>query len=682
MHESDSITRLKGVGEKRAKTLESLGIFTVGDLLRFFPRDYTDYSLPTPMNELLPEDTAVFRGTVMKKLRPYISPRYSIFKLTVSDGTDTFLITFFNSKYSFDSLEEGQEYCFFGRIKGTALAKECGSPSFIRANDPNVLVPKYHLTEGISANIMSNCVRNALSLCSIYDPLPDGLREKYGLCGYKEALGGVHFPDSHETLENSRRRLAFEELLTLQLGLRLMKSRDRKAASFALTDVDMNAFFSGLSFRPTGAQLRSVNECISDMKSGAPMNRLLQGDVGSGKTLVAAALCYFAVRNGCQSALMAPTEILAKQHADTLASFLEPHGITVALLTGSTVKKPVYSAIESGEAQVVVGTHALIQSAVAFHRLGLVITDEQHRFGVRQRTVLTAKGSSGAAEHPTVPHQLVMSATPIPRTLAFAIYGDLDVSVLDEMPKGRIPIKTYGVDSGYRERIFRFILKYIANGFQAYIVCPFVEKSETMTDKASAEEYYESLKQTWFGDIPIGLLHGRMKQAEKDRVMAGFKNGEIKLLVATTVIEVGIDVPNAVIIVIENAEQFGLSQLHQLRGRVGRGSEQSHCILITDSKSEYTKARIDTMVRTSDGFEIANEDLKLRGPGNFFGAQQHGLPTLRIADMAADTVLVHETSTLAEEILAADPKLTAQDNAGLRRLVQGLFRDRETFGIN
>ena len=680
MHESDSITRLKGVGEKRAETLGTLGIFTVGDLLRFFPRDYTDYSRPTPINELMPEDTAVFRGTVMKKLRPYISPRYSIFKLTVSDGTDTLLITLFNSKYSFDNLVEGQEYCFCGRIKGTVLAKECGSPSFIRADDPNVLVPKYHLTEGISANIMSNCVRNALSLCSIGDPLPEGLREKYGLCGYKEALSGVHFPDSHETLERSRRRLAFEELLTLQLGLRLMKSRDRKAAAFAMSDTDMTGFFSGLSFKPTGAQLRSIDECIGDMKSGTPMNRLLQGDVGSGKTLVAAALCYFAVKNGCQCALMAPTEILAKQHAETLASFLEPHGITVALLTGSTVKKPVYAAIENGSAQVVVGTHALIQSAVVFSDLGLVITDEQHRFGVRQRTVLTAKG--GAAERSVVPHQLVMSATPIPRTLAFAIYGDLDVSVLDEMPKGRIPIKTYGVDTSYRERIFRFILKYIANGFQAYIVCPFVEKSETMSDKASAEEYYESLKQTWFGEIPIGLLHGRMKQAEKDRVMAGFKSGEIKLLIATTVIEVGIDVPNAVIMVIENAEQFGLSQLHQLRGRVGRGSEQSHCILITDSTSEYTKARIDTMVRTSDGFEIANEDLKLRGPGNFFGAQQHGLPTLRIADMAADTMLVHETSVLAEDILSADPKLTSQENAGLRRLVQGLFRERETFGIN
>lgn len=674
MQESDSITRLKGVGEKRAKTFETLGIRTVGDLLRFYPRDYTDYSRPTPISELMPEDTGVFRGTVMKKLRPYISPRLAIYKLTVSDGTDTILITFFNSQYSFDSLVEGHDYVFCGKIKGTILAKECGSPTYIKAEDTNVLVPKYHLTEGISANIMSNCVRNALSLCSITDLLPEDIRLKYGLMGYKEALAGVHFPDGYETLETARKRLGFEELLTLQLGLRLMKSGTKKATSAVMQDVDMDTFYEGLSFVPTGAQLRSVSECIEDMKSGAPMSRLLQGDVGSGKTLVAAALCYFTAMNGMQSALMAPTEILAKQHAQTLADFLEPYGITVALLTGSTVKKQVYAAIESGQAQVVVGTHALIQSAVTFRSLGLVITDEQHRFGVRQRTVLTAKGKS--------PHTLVMSATPIPRTLAFAVYGDLDVSVLDEMPKGRIPIRTYGVDSSYRERIFRFIIKYINNGFQAYIVCPFVEKSEAMSDKASAEEYFAGLKNSWFGDIPIGLLHGKMKQAEKDRTMAAFKAGEIKLLVATTVIEVGIDVPNAVIMVVENAESFGLSQLHQLRGRVGRGSEQSHCILITDSTSDYTKARIDTMVRTSDGFEIANEDLKLRGPGNFFGAEQHGLPTLRIADLAADTMLLHETGELAESILASDPKLSAAENAGMRQLVKGLFADREVFGVN
>ncbi len=674
MHESDSITRIKGVGEKRAELYRTIGIETVGDMLRYFPRDYTDYSLPVPINELQPEDTAVFAGTVIKKLRPYLSPRYSIFRLTVSDGTDTVLIAFFNSKFSFDSLEEGQDYIFCGKIKGTVLAKECTSPTFIKAGNRNILVPKYHLTGGLSANIISNCVKTALASCAIYDPLPESIREEYALMGYKEALENVHFPESRETLGEARRRLGFEELLTLQLGLRLMKSRSKRTTPVVMDDADMSDFFGGLKFKPTGAQTRSINECIEDMKSGSPMNRLLQGDVGSGKTLVAAALCCFAAKNGCQSALMAPTEILAKQHFGTLSAFLSPVGINVVLLTGSTVKKPVYAAIESGEADVVVGTHALIQSAVTFRELGLVITDEQHRFGVRQRTVLSSKGMS--------PHTLVMSATPIPRTLAFAVYGDLDISVLDEMPKGRIPIKTYGVDSGYRERIFRFIRKYIANGFQAYIVCPFVEKSDVMTDKASAEEYFESLKQTWFSDISVGLLHGKMKQADKDSTMARFKSGEIKLLVATTVIEVGIDVPNAVIMVIENAEQFGLSQLHQLRGRVGRGTEQSHCILITDSKSEYTKARIDTMVRTSDGFEIANEDLKLRGPGNFFGAAQHGLPELKIADITADAVLLHETEQLAGKLLAEDPKLTAPVNAGIRRLVQGLFRERETFGVN
>lgn len=671
---SDSITTLKGVGSKRAQTFANIGIYTVGDLLRYYPRDYTDYSLTTPISELMPEDTAVFRGTVTKKLRPYISYKYSIFRVTVSDGTDSMLITFFNSKYSFDRMIEGREYLFSGKIKGTILSKECGSPTFIEAGDTNILVPKYHLTEGISANIISNCVKDAFSKCGVSEPLPAGITEKYGLMGYKEALKSVHFPDSHETLEKARRRLAFEELLILQLGMKLMKDRSRRTTPVVMSDAELDDFFGGLKFTPTGAQMCSIQECIADMKSGAPMNRLLQGDVGSGKTLVAAALCCFAARNGCQSALMAPTEILAKQHYETLSSFLEPLGIGVALLTGSTVKKPVYEAISNGFAEVVVGTHALIQSGVEFKKLGLVITDEQHRFGVRQRTVLSAKGDA--------PHTLVMSATPIPRTLAFAIYGDLDVSVLDEMPKGRIPIRTYAVDSGYRERIFRFIIKYINNGFQAYIVCPFVERSETMADKMSASEYFEGLKKTWFSDIPIGLLHGKMKQSEKDSTMASFKSGDIKLLIATTVIEVGIDVPNAVIMVIENAEQFGLSQLHQLRGRVGRGSEQSHCILITDSKSDYTQARMDIMVKTTDGFEIANEDLKLRGPGSFFGAAQHGLPEMKVADVSSDVMLLHETGQLAEELLAADPKLTLPENAGIRGLVRDLFREREIFGIN
>ena len=674
MHESDNITKLKGVGEKRAGLLASLGIETVGDMLRFYPRAYTDYSKPVPLKDIQPEDTAVFRATVIKKLRPYITQRYSIYRLSVSDGTDTIIVVLFNTQFAFDKLIEGRDYCFYGRIKGTILAKECTSPSFIDADDPNVLVPKYHLTEGLTANAVSLSVKDALAKCTFSDPLPNEIIERYELMTYRDALCNVHFPTGHEALEAARRRLAFEELLILQLGMKLIKSKNKRVTPAIMQPQSLDDFYGSLKFTPTGAQIRSINECIADMTGGAPMNRLLQGDVGSGKTLVAAALCAFAAKNGMQAALMAPTEILAKQHYFTLSAFLEPLGITVALLTGSTVKKPVYEALETGAAQIAVGTHALIQSAVTFKDLGLVITDEQHRFGVRQRTVLSAKG--------TAPHTLVMSATPIPRTLSFAIYGDLDVSVLDEMPKGRIPIKTYGVDTSYRERIYKFIIKYIQNGFQAYIVCPFVEKSEAMSDKASAVEYIGELRKTWFRDIPIGLLHGKMKQTEKDKTMKAFAGGELKMLVATTVIEVGIDVPNAVIMLVENAEQFGLSQLHQLRGRVGRGSEQSHCILMTDSRSEYTKARIDTMVRTTDGFEIANEDLKLRGPGSFFGAAQHGLPELRIADIGSDTVTLHEASELAEQILSEDPKLASERYAGLRRLVASLFRERQMFGIN
>ena len=660
---NDDITYLKGVGEKRAKLFKKLDIETVGDLLTHYPRDYVDFTAPQPISELEPEETSVFSGIVIKKLTPYISPRYSIFKVIISDNTDNMLLTFFNSKYTFEKLEQGQEYIFYGKVKGTILAKECQSPVFIKAEEKNLLTPKYNLTAGLTANIVSNCVKNALINCETEDLLPENIKDKFDLTDYKDALQGVHFPESYDELLASRRRLAFEELLTLQLGLKLLKSKNRSTTSIVMENTDISDFFSSLPFTPTSAQLRAVRECMNDMQSETPMNRLLQGDVGSGKTLVAAAICCFAAKNGYQSALMAPTEILAKQHYNTLKSFLEPMGIKVVLLTGSSRKAAVYKELADGTADVAVGTQALIQEKVQFRDLGLVITDEQHRFGVEQRAILSAKGMK--------PHTLVMSATPIPRTLALIIYGDLEISVLDEMPKGRIPIKTYGVDTGYRERIYNFIRKYINNGFQAYIVCPLIE--EGVSEKASAVKYFEKLKSEYFSDIPIGLLHGKMKQKEKDEVMNSFKENEIKLLVSTTVIEVGVDVPNAVIMVIENAEQFGLSQLHQLRGRVGRGTEQSHCILITDNKSEYTRARIDTMVRTSDGFEIANEDLRLRGPGDFFGNKQHGLPELKIADMSSDVEILQETKILSEEILENDPKLTKTENIGLRKLVTRLF---------
>lgn len=663
MNLNDTICYLKGVGEKRAKLFEKLGITTVGELLTHYPRDYIDFTSPTPMAELEPDESAVFRGKVTKKLRPHIGRHYSVFRAIVTDGTDEVTIVFFNSTYAFERLVQGNEYIFYGKLRGNILEKECGSPVFIEASEPNKLIPKYNLTAGLTARTVSVCVSNALRECELPELMPEKIRTDYCLPDYRTSLEWIHFPQNTDRLIDARRRLAFEELLTLQLGLKLLKRRGKTETPIVMEQVDLSDFFEQLPFSPTNAQLRAINECCEDMQSPAPMSRLLQGDVGSGKTLVAAALCCFSAKNGYQSALMAPTEILAKQHYETLRGFLEPLGFRVVLLTGSSKKAPVYSELESGEADVAVGTQALIQSAVRFKSLGLVITDEQHRFGVEQRGILAAKGMK--------PHTLVMSATPIPRTLALIIYGDLDISVLDELPKGRIPIRTYGVDTSYRERLYNFIRKYVANGFQAYIVCPLIE--EGVSEKASAVKYFDDIKEKYFSDIPMGLLHGRLKQKEKDAIMQAFKDNELKVLVSTTVIEVGVDVPNAVVMVIENAEQFGLSQLHQLRGRVGRGTEQSHCILVTDSKSEYTRARIDTMVRTSNGFEIANEDLRLRGPGDFFGSKQHGLPNLKIADIASDIDILQETRILADKLLEADETLSLPENRGLKMLTLKLF---------
>ena len=672
------ITCIKGVGEKRAALYSKLGVETAEQLITYYPRDYIDFTCPTPMAELENDVPSVFAGRVTQKLKPYIGPRFSIYKAIIEDGTGEVLVTFFNSEFSFARLETGKEYVFYGKTTGNLIRRECGSPLFIPISQQNKLSPKYHLTSGLTANMISSNVKAALEQCCPEEALPRSLIEKYGLTDYGTALHDIHFPADREALEKAKRRLAFQELLVLQLGLSLLKKRSRRLAGVKMSEKSVEGFFSALPFQPTGAQLRAVKECILDMQKSTPMSRLLQGDVGSGKTLVAAAVCYFTAQNDCQSALMAPTEILAKQHYDTLRGFLEPLGVNVALLTGSMSqkeKKQVKEQLLSGEAQVAVGTQALIQQGVAFERLGLVITDEQHRFGVRQRSLLAGKGEN--------PHSLVMSATPIPRTLALMIYGDLDISVLDEMPKGRIPIKTYGVDGSFRPRLYNFIKKYVAEGRQAYIVCPLIgDDEEGAKEKSAATAYYNELKKGAFADISVGLLHGKMKQAEKDKVMSLFKQNEISVLVSTTVIEVGVDVPNAVVMLIENAEQFGLSQLHQLRGRVGRGNIQSHCVLITDSKSDYTKARIDTMVRTCDGFEIANADLELRGPGDFFGSMQHGLPPLKIACMTRDMELVKLAQEAAADLLRQDERLKTEENAGLRRLVKELFSGGEEFGFN
>lgn len=661
-----SIKYLKGVGDKRAAMLAKLGILTLWDLLTFYPRTYEDWSKITSIKDAPMNENVCIRAIVGMPCKEHrIRKGMTLYKTEVTDGEMLLDITFFNNPYAAKKLEEGKEYLFFGKITGKGYFRSMNSPEFTEAEGSDTIRPIYPQTAGMNSKAIEKLVRSAFQYGEKpRDPLPEEIRNSYCLMELSDALKNIHFPESEDMLSEARRRLIFEELFLLELGLLRMKTKSRQSTALSMKKDYTEEFRSLLPFELTNAQKRAIAQAASDMLLETPMNRLVQGDVGSGKTAVSAALIYNCAKNGYQSALMAPTEVLAMQHYKTLAKFFENTDISIGLLTGSTPaaeKKKIKAALKSGETDLVIGTHALIQKDVEFSSLALAVTDEQHRFGVNQRNSLHSKGKN--------PHVLVMSATPIPRTLALIIYGDLDLSVLDELPKGRQKTETYLVTPEIRERAYGYVKKHLCQGRQGYIVCPLVEEGDT-SEMTAANALFKELSDGFFKGFRLGLLHGKMKSAEKKKVMDAFSSGEIQLLVSTTVIEVGIDVPNAVIMVIENAERFGLSQLHQLRGRIGRGTEKSTCILI--SEADETE-RLNVLASTTDGFKIADEDLKLRGPGDFFGSRQHGLPEMKIADMMTDGEAIREAHSAAENLLRKNPALSGEEYALLRSAVNRLF---------
>lgn len=675
---SDKLQSLKGVGPKRGALYQKLGVETVHDLLTFYPKSYLDLSVQIPIMEAPLGENAVIRALVTRKGQEQkIRSGLSLFKATVNDGTQNITVTFFNSKYLFDKLLLNEEYIFYGKVIGTLRRKEMNSPLFVEINETSLIQPIYSLTEGLTNKMVQGNMKEALEVWGdrLTDTLSQEIKQKYKLSQLRYALENIHFPTDQAALALARRRLIFEELFVFQLGLLSLQKRQRKETGISLTHTDLSRFYEALPFTLTGGQLNAINESIADMRGTVPMNRLVQGDVGSGKTMVAAALCMVCSQNGYQSAVMAPTQILADQHYETFSRILEPLGVRCALLTGSqspSHRQKQLEEIAKGECSVIIGTHALVQEDVVFEKLGLVVTDEQHRFGVSQRAALANKG-----DHP---HLLVMSATPIPRTLALILYGDLDISVIRELPGGRKPIETFAIPSKKRGRALGFLKKQLEAGHQAYIVCPLIAEGES--DLASAEAYCKALQNTPLSAYHMAILHGRLKAREKELLMESFKQNQIQILIATTVVEVGVDVPNATIMMIENAERFGLSQLHQLRGRVGRGGFQSYCILVSDHEGEENIKRLQVMTSTLDGFQIAEEDLKLRGPGDFFGFRQHGLPLLKIANLLEDTQIVKETQELAKEVIKTDPELSTLENRFLRRKVKRLFEQNGEFGAN
>lgn len=667
---------VKGVGEKRAELFNKLGIFDIRSLIEFYPRAYRDWSHKITVEECESGCNACIRATMITPVKEHLVRKgLTLYKCNFTDGKTIIRVTIFNNKYLAKSLKLYEDYILLGKIERKLTFAEMSSPEIERASSCIGIHPVYSATARLNSKAVQKTIKTALSgLPPIEETLWAEIRLKYNLVSLDFAIRQIHFPDSFENLEKARHRLIFEELLVLELGLLRLKEKKRAKTDFIIQKDCTAEFLKLLPFPPTNAQLRAISECIGDMQSGFTMNRLIQGDVGSGKTAVAAGVIFSAVRNGFQAAMMAPTEILAFQHFSTLSALLKGKGISAALLTGSTPakeKRQIKQALADGSISLVIGTHALIQNDVEFKRLGLIITDEQHRFGVNQRSGLATKGNNA--------HTLVMSATPIPRTLALMIYGELDISVLDELPLGRQKIRTDVVDSRYHNRIYEFVRKAVERGEQAYIICPLVEEAESSeADLTAATEYANKLANGALRGYNLGVLHGKMKPKDKDKVMTAFAEGNIKVLVSTTVVEVGVDVPNATIMIIENAERFGLSQLHQLRGRVGRGQTKSYCILVSDSKGETAKKRLSILKESSDGFKIADEDLKQRGPGDFFGNRQHGLPELKIADMLENMETLSLCRSCADEILAGNFNPSAEKCRPLAKKISDMFKSSIT----
>lgn len=668
---SSDVRELKGIGEQRQKKLEKLGIFTIADLLRHYPREYKDRSQITKIAELPLQETAVFLAQVKEEGQNSRHGRLIYTRMKVYDETGTVWVVWYNQPYMKNALKIGEWYLFTGKLQQKYGKKEIPSPEYERIGENFAggrILPVYPSVEGLSQKMLRNLMEEALGQMrgGAQEILPAWLRQAYHLAEQNFAIENIHFPKTEQGFYDARRRLVFEELFLLQTALyRLKQTLEESGEGIIFGQKEALAEGEGLlPFALTAAQKRVLGEIEADLSSGKIMNRLVQGDVGSGKTAVAMLASYWVIKNGCQAALMAPTEVLAQQHAASFREIFAPAGIHVVLLTGGITakeKRERLAQIASGEAQMVIGTHALIQSGVAFHKLGLAITDEQHRFGVRQRSLLAEQGENA--------HTLVMTATPIPRTLALILYGDLDISIIDELPPGRKKIDTSAVDSRYHPRIYAFIQKHIAQGRQAYVICPMIEENEKIEAQAVLQ-YTEELRRE-LTDCRVSCVHGRMKPKEKQAIMEGFAAGEIDVLVSTTVIEVGVNVPNATIMLIENAERFGLAQLHQLRGRVGRGSEKSYCILVSDTKTKEGKARMKTMTESEDGFLISEKDLQLRGPGEFFGIRQHGLPELKIADLTRDMAILKEAQRAAAALLQRDAALEKEEHRLLRERLGG-----------